>query len=181
MKYSKTITLKNGKSCLLRNGERADAAQVCDNFNLTHGQTDFLLSYPDENCFTVEQEEEFLTKKSSSEKEILICAVVDGKIVGTAGINAVGEQEKLKHRAEFGISIEKDYWGMGIGRAMTKACIECAKEAGYSQLELGVIADNMSAVSLYKSVGFVEYGRNPREFCSRYTGWQEVILMRLEL
>ena len=28
---------------------------------------------------------------------------------------------------------------------------------------------------------FTEYGRNPRGFRSRLTGWQEVILMRLEL
>ena len=31
------------------------------------------------------------------------------------------------------------------------------------------------------SVGFVEYGRNPKGFRSRLTGWQEVVLMRLEL
>jgi hypothetical protein len=30
-------------------------------------------------------------------------------------------------------------------------------------------------------VGFVEYGRNPKGFRSRTTGWQELVLMRLEL
>ena len=64
---------------------------------------------------------------------------------------------------------------------MTVACIECAKEAGYAQLELEVVAENRSALALYKSVGFVEYGRNPKGFRSRLTGWQELILMRLEL
>ena len=34
---------------------------------------------------------------------------------------------------------------------------------------------------LYESEGFTEYGRNPRAFKSRYTGWQELVLMRLEL
>ena len=29
--------------------------------------------------------------------------------------------------------------------------------------------------------GFVEYGRNPKGFRSRLTGWQELVLMRLEL
>ena len=64
---------------------------------------------------------------------------------------------------------------------MTEACIECAKEAGYVQLELDVVAENQPAVRLYKSVGFKEYGRNPKGFRSRYTGWQELVLMRLEL
>ena len=62
-----------------------------------------------------------------------------------------------------------------------EACIQCAKKAGYAQLELNAVAANQRAVALYKSVGFVEYGRNPRGFRSRRTGWQELVLMRLEL
>lgn len=181
MRYNKTVILKNRKQCLLRNCEAADAKAVYDNFNLTHVQTDFLLSYPDENNYNVEQERQFLIEKENNEKEIEICAVVDGKIVGTAGIEAVGQKYKVKHRTEFGISIEKDYWGLGIGRALLEACIECAKKAGYVQAELNVVADNASAISLYKKVGFAEYGRNPKEFCSRTVGWQEVVLMRLVL
>ena len=38
-----------------------------------------------------------------------------------------------------------------------------------------------AALALYKSVGFVEYGRNPKGFRSRTAGWQELVLMRLEL
>ena len=64
---------------------------------------------------------------------------------------------------------------------MTLACIACAKEAGYAQLELEAVAENAAALALYRSVGFVEYGRNPRGFRSRLTGWQELVLMRLEL
>ena len=64
---------------------------------------------------------------------------------------------------------------------MTEACIECAGAAGYVQLELEAVAENKSALALYRSVGFQEYGRNPKGFRSRLTGWQEVVLMRLEL
>ena len=108
-------------------------------------------------------------------------AELDGKLVGSAGIGCVGRKVKIKHRAEFGISVDKDFWGLGIGRALTKACIECAKNAGYAQLELEAVAENGAALDLYKSVGFVEYGRNPRGFRSRFSGWQEIVLMRLVL
>ena len=64
---------------------------------------------------------------------------------------------------------------------MTAACISIAGEAGYAQLELQVVADNAAAVALYKSMGFTEYGRNPLGFRSRTTGWQSLLLMRLEL
>ena len=107
--------------------------------------------------------------------------MIDGKAVGLAGIACVGSKEKVRHRAEFGISVDQEYWNLGIGRALTKSCIECAKSAGYSQLELDVVAENDNAIALYESLGFTEYGRNPKGFRSRLTGWQELVLMRLEL
>lgn len=181
MKYNKIINLKNGKEALLRNGEFADGEAVFVNFNETHAETDYLLSYPDENSFDAQQEAEFLKEKTESPNEIEIVAVVDGVVAGTAGIEAVGAKYKLKHRAELGIAILKEYWGLGIGKALMEACIECAKEAGYTQLELNVVAENERAVALYKKMGFVEYGRNPRGFNSRVSGYQEVVYMLLEL
>lgn len=181
MIYSKSVILKNEKVCQIRNATDMDAQAVYDNFNLTHSQTDYLLSYPDENNYDVEQEKNFLLKKMNSNNEIELCAVIDGQIVGTAGIEAVGKKDKVSLRAEFGISIEKMYWGLGIGKVLITSCIDCARQAGYVQLELNVVAENTSAISLYKSAGFVEYGRNPKGFHSRYIGWQELILMRLEL
>ena len=181
MKYNETITLKDGRRCLLRNGTELDGETVEELFRSTHEQTDYLLSYPEENSMTAEQEARFLQEKAQSDNEIEILAEVDGVIVGTAGIERVGAKEKVRHRAVFGISVEKAYWGLGIGRALTRACVECAAAAGYVQLELDVVADNTSAIALYESEGFVEYGRNPKGFRSRVSGWQELVLMRLEL
>ena len=181
MEYLKKITLKDGRECILRNGTDKDGQTVFDIFNLTHEQTDFLLSYPDENSFTAEQEAEFLKKKTERENEIEILAEIGGAVVGCAGIENLGTKDKIRHRADFGISVDQKYWGLGIGRALTKACIECAEKAGYAQLELEAVAANEKAVRLYQSEGFVEFGRNPRGFRSRITGWQEVVLMRLEL
>ncbi len=181
MKYNKTITLKNGMECCLRNGIESDGQAVMENFNLTHGETDYLLSYPDENSFDAMQESQFLKERTESQNEIEIIALVDGVVVGTAGIEAVGTKYKVRHRAEFGISVAKAYWGLGIGRALMDACIECAREAGYVQLELNVVGENKRAVSMYEKAGFAEYGRNPKGFHSRTAGFQEVIYMRLEL
>ncbi|MBQ5399712.1 MAG: GNAT family N-acetyltransferase [Treponema sp.] len=181
MEYFKTIKLKDGRECVLRNGTEMDGEAVFEVFNLTHGQTDFLLSYPEENSMNAVEEADFLKKKTESANEIEIVAEIDGKIVGTAGIECVGAKEKTRHRAVFGIGIDKNYWGLGIGGAMLGACVECAKSAGYSQLELDVVAENGRALSLYKKMGFVEYGRNPKGFRSRVTGWQTLVLMCLDL
>lgn len=181
MKYEQKITLKNGKEALLRNGDGADGAAVLEVFNLAHEETDYLLTYSDENSFTREQEAQFLEEKTKSPDEIEIIAIVDGKVAGSAGIEAIGKKFKVKHRADFGISLLKEYWGLGLGKELTKACIQCAKEAGYSQMELNVVAENERAISLYRSLGFVEFGRNPKGFNSRMTGYQELIYMLLDL
>ena len=118
---------------------------------------------------------------TQSSREIEILAFVDGQLAGTAGISAVGTQCKLAHRAEFGIGILQEYWGQGIGYALTAACIDCARQAGYLQLELDVVAENARAIALYKKLGFVEYGRNPRGFRKRDGAYQELVYMRVEL
>ena len=181
MKYQKSICLKDGRTCVLRNATGADAEAVLDNFIRNHAQTDYLTTYPDEVTFTVEQEAKYLQMKADSPNGVELVAEVDSRIVGQAGIEALGRTDKVKHRADFGISIDEAYWGLGIGRALTRACIELAKQAGYLQLELQAVADNAHALVLYESEGFREYGRNPRGFRSRFTGWQTLVLMRLEL
>ena len=181
MKYTGTIRLKDGRTCVLRNGVEGDAPAALENFRLTHAQTDWLLTYPDEIRFTVEQEAQYLKDRSESADEVELVAEVDGRIAGLAGIDRVGAQEKIRHRASLGISIAREYWGLGIGRALVGACIECARAAGYAQLELEVAAGNDRAIALYESQGFVECGRNPRGFRSRRDGWQELVLMCLAL
>lgn len=181
MTYEKEIILKDGRKCLLRHGTASDAAQVLDVFCRSHAETDFMRTYPEENTFTVEAEGAFLDGKAADPREVEICAIIDGRVVGTAGIDSFGRAEKTAHRAEFGIGILKEYWGLGIGRALTQACIDCARQAGYVQLELSVVAENDRAVGLYQSLGFSAFGCNPKGFRSRVTGWQPLMLMRLEL
>lgn len=181
MTFEQRIDLKNGQTVLLRSGTAADGAAALESFLLARGETDYLLSYPDESTLTVADESRYLQEKTDSSNEIELLALMDGKVVGMAGIEAVGSQEKVRHRAEFGISILRDYWGLGLGSAMTDACIRCAREAGYAQLELTVVAENERAVALYQKHGFVECGRNPKGFRSRFSGYQEIVSMRLEL
>ena len=162
-------------------GIKIDALMHYAYFVQTHKETDFLLTYPDECTLDIISLERQLKETKCSGTDVEICAFVDGKLVGSAGNSRIRDCAKMRHRAEFGISIEKEYWGLGIGDALTKACIECAKNAGFLQLELDVVSGNESAINLYKKHGFVEYGRNPKGFRCRDGRWQELVLMRLEL
>ena len=181
MQYEKTITLKDGRPCVLRSGTEQDGQALLELFVLTHTQTDYLVDYPDEITMTAEQETQFLKAKAESDNEVEILAVVDGRVVGSSGIWCVRDRVKLRHRAWFGVSVEKAFWGLGIGRELTQAAIDCAKAAGYRQLELEVLADNEKALSLYKNAGFTEYGRNPLGIRLRGSGYHALVLMRLDL
>ena len=181
MRYAETVLLQGGVELLVRNAVASDARALRDIMQRTHAETDYLLSYPDEQSADDEQEARSLVETERSGNEVELVAILDGRIVGSAGITAVGGRRKVVHRARFGISVLKDYWGMGIGRVFMESCIDCARRAGYTQLELEVVADNERALSLYRRAGFEEYGRNPRGYRSTTAGYQELVHMRLEL
>ena len=181
MRYAKTVLLRGGVELLVRNAVASDARALRETMQRTHAQTDYLLSYPDEQSVDDEQEARSLEEMERSGNEVELVAIIDGRIVGSAGVSAVRSRCKFAHRARFGISILKEHWGMGIGRVLMDTCVDCARQAGYTQLELEVVADNERAVSLYRRAGFEEYGRNPRGYRSAAVGYQELVHMRLEL
>ena len=181
MRYAETVLLQGGVELLVRNAVASDARALRDIMQRTHSETDYLLSYPDEQGSDVEREARLLEETERCGTQVELVAIVDGRIGGSAGVEAVGSRRKVAHRARFGISVLKEQWGMGIGRVLTEACIDCARRAGYTQLELEVVADNERAVSLYCRAGFEEYGRNPRGYRSAAVGYQELVHMRLEL
>ena len=56
MQYRKNLIMKNGQAAILRSGVASDGQAALEVFNLTHEETDFLLSYPDESSMDAEQE-----------------------------------------------------------------------------------------------------------------------------
>ena len=105
MQYYKKILLKNGRSCIIRTADGSDAAGVLHCFLRTHEETDNMLTYPEERSMSEADERAFLDSRAVRDDSVELCAVVDGKIVGTAGFDPVGKQLKLRHRASFGIGI----------------------------------------------------------------------------
>ncbi|MGN1164285.1 MAG: GNAT family N-acetyltransferase [Candidatus Ornithospirochaeta sp.] len=177
MEYEKTFGLKDGRTLIVRNGRKEDAESVLSCFISTHGETDFLLTYPEECHFTVEDEGKYLESQRTAERSIELLAMVDGSVVGTAGIGPKGRGMKVSHRSDFGISISRDYWGLGIGRILTNAAIECAEKASYRQVELEVVEENTRARSLYSSMGFHECGKIPAGFITKEGKVQDLVMM----
>lgn len=160
---SKTIELKDGRKCVIRNACATDAAQMINYLKVSAAETEFILRYPDEVQYTEESESEILEKNKANPHSFMAVAEVDGVIAGNCAINPCGGKRKIRHRCEFGIALMKEYWNLGIGTALIEFAIENAKKLGYLQIELYVSVKNERAIALYEKHGFKNYGTRPRE------------------
>ena len=59
MHYEKTINLKDGRRCLIRNATAHDAKDILLNLKKVHEETNFLLPYPDEKGLVLKKKRTF--------------------------------------------------------------------------------------------------------------------------
>lgn len=178
---STAITLKDGRSCLLRSPTPADSEAVIAYLRQVNGETDYLTRYPDEVRMTAEREAVLLQNMLDEPCGGMLCAEVDGDIAAFASFAPVGAQERLRHRCSFGISVRRAYWRQGLGAAVTARLIEEAKATGFLQMELEVVSRNAPAIALYERFGFRRYGVRPNAFRYRDGRFADEDLMVLSL
>ena len=158
----KTVLLKNGKICLIRRAEEADAEMMIEYLKTVWGETRYLMREPEDITLTLEKERDILREKEASDTELMLVAEVDGKHAGVANFNPVGVRNRASHRCSVGVTLYKAFWGMGIGTALLSEILHYAKSAGYEQAELDVVSTNVPAVGLYRKLGFETTGTIPR-------------------
>ncbi len=173
----KKIKLKNGQICTLRTPRPDDAACAIEYMKVTAGETDFLVRYPEEVKISEEKERGFLQWMVDSEWELMIVAEVDGEFVGTSSFSPAGGKMRNRHRCSMGIALMEKVWGQGIGTAMFEILFEKAKEAGYVQMELDVVARNERAIALYEKMGFEKFGTRPRAMKQKDGTYDDEFLM----
>ena len=150
----------NGHEILLRSAKPDDASMLKDYLKTVSGETRFLSKEADEVTITDEQEAAFI-EKMSSPRNLLIIAFFDGEYAGNCSFDTNGESRRNAHRAGLGIALFEKFTGKGLGSILMEKALKCAKELGYTQMELTVVSANERAKKLYESFGFKEYGRLP--------------------
>lgn len=116
------------------------------------GESDNLTFGAEGLPITAEQERVYLQSMLDSEDDTQLIVRQGGAIIADASMQRF--RRRMSHRAEVGISVVKEYWGMGIGSALMEAIISFAKERGIRQLNLEVRSDNERAIRLYEKIGF---------------------------
>ncbi len=108
--------------------------------------------------YTLEMLENYL--KDTEAKDILFWAIHlkdTGAHIGNIKIDPVNQRHGL---GEYGILMgDKNEWGKGYAKEASRKVIDfCFQQLDIRKIVLGVVADNMAAVLLYKQLGFNEEG-----------------------
>ena len=165
MEYTeKTVTLKSGRTCLIRRPEEADAEALLEYLKTTAGETPYVIRGPEEVRTSLEEEVEFIRRNRDDPRGLMLLAFVDGQLAGTCSFAAVNNRNRTRHRCAVGIALYQKFWGMGIGTALLGEILDMAKSAGYEQAELEAVSANEPATALYRKFGFETTGTVPRAF-----------------
>jgi ribosomal protein S18 acetylase RimI-like enzyme len=108
--------------------------------------------------------------------DILMGVYVEGALCGCAGFaREPGEKERHKGLM-WGVYLRPAFRGRGIGEALIGRILDHAR-GQVSLLRCSVTAENSAAADLYRRVGFVDYGVEPRAL--RYAGrdYDEALLV----
>lgn len=104
---------------------------------------------------TIRDLKDYIQEKNHDEKALLLGIFLknNGEHIGNVKLEPID----LKHKtAQLGLLIgDKNYWGKGFGTEVTKTVVKWAFEKlNLKKVELGVIANNISAINVYKKAGF---------------------------
>ena len=173
------VTLKDGTKVILRSPQPRDAAQLNEYLRLTSGETHYMVRYPEECDQTLESGAKApagdgrTMREASCSPRFWMASWSE-----TAASTPCRTISRCATAPVLGISIKKKAWGLGLGTLLMEKALEQAKENGFTQVELGVFADNDRARYLYRNLlGFTEMGCIPKAFCLKDGTYRDEVQM----
>lgn len=113
--------------------------------------------------------EESISSTIDSEVVSYFVLLDKNKVCGFLECSFIAPESEL-----YEIAISKEYQGKGYSKILMNFYLKLAKEKMCETIFLEVNNINMKAINLYKSYGFVEFGRR-----KNYYGSNDAILMKL--
>jgi len=124
---------------------------------------------------TYKEEEKYLKGIIKEKGALHLFLIINGKVAGSAKISKLGNGRN--HIGELGISLKKEYRGMGLGKKLSKTVMEKAiKKFKLKIIILNVFKKNEAAYCLYKKLGFKKVGVIKGEV-KYYNRYEDVITM----
>jgi RimJ/RimL family protein N-acetyltransferase len=160
---ARTIASRTGDAVSIRSAQPEDAESLLAYIRAVAAETEFFVMEPNEFPSTDEQERQWIREHLDRPGWLALVAEAAGAINGNVSFEN-GSHRRIAHRGTIGISVTKDWRGKGIGTALLQTLIEWAEANPLiEKLSLAVFANNENAIGLYRKLGFVEEGRQPRD------------------
>lgn len=156
---------KSGKEIEIWEPTMNRLPQVLEFVNRLAKEDSFLSFNP---CKTLSTKEEgvWLTNQIQGMKRhqlYLVWAIYQDKIVGSCDL-VRGITYRDSHVGKIELMIDYDFRRDGIGLTLLEYILQKAREMNFKIVSLTVFGDNKPAISLYKKMGFKEWGRLPKGF-----------------
>jgi ribosomal protein S18 acetylase RimI-like enzyme len=113
------------------------------------------------SCDEVAELLDHITSGADVGNAALRAAYIDRQLVGLGYWQRYARPTHRPHADLEKIAVGAAAQGRGVGRVLTAALVADARRAGIEVLTLDARGDNSNALSLYRSLGFTEYGRLP--------------------
>lgn len=155
---------------IIRSITENDSKQLAQVIKKVESESPYMLFEAGERQLTEEQASKMINRIESEENScIFVAAKEQLEIVGY--LFAIGGNvRKNQHCVYIAIGILKEYTGKGIGTKLFEELFQWAKQNEIKRIELTVVVENESAVSLYKKMGFEIEGvkRNSLKILGEY-------------
>jgi len=149
---------------IIRTARIEDAEAVLDIQREVVTEKDYFIAVAEEFNKTAEEHQEWIRKIFEHERETMLVAEVDNKVVGWIVFRSQ-ERKRMHHTGSFAIMLQKNYRNQGIGKLLIHELLSWAEQHPViEKVSLGTFSTNTRAIELYKKLGFVEEGRKIREF-----------------
>jgi RimJ/RimL family protein N-acetyltransferase len=155
---ARLVSLRGGLHAELVHLDEGDAPATLAYFHRVSRETDFLGFGAGEYPRSVEEEAQSWRAFSDPAKGLALAARIDGELAGILTLSRP-RLPRVQHAGQLGISVLKQYWGVGLGRALCEQGIVEARQIGISRIELHTRQDNHRAIALYEALGFEHEGR----------------------
>ncbi|HEX6493080.1 MAG TPA: GNAT family protein [Candidatus Dormibacteraeota bacterium] len=150
----RTGRTRSGREYLIRPATADDAAALVALRDAVAAEGIWVAAEPGERTVL---EESLALAGLLSHGGLGLVAVVDERIAGQLAIQRrQGRYEG--HRGDLSITVAREWREQGLGRALVETAVDWARAVRLGKLTLGVFPENLRAIALYRSVGFVEEG-----------------------
>ena len=144
--------------------ESGDAAGVVSLHRSVLEEGRYFITHSDEFGGSVEQKAALIRAFQRQENCCFFVARLGEAVVGMVSLRG-GQLRRMRHVAKLEIFVATRLRGHGVGRALVDAALQWAtRHPTLTKVGLSVFDDNVRAIKLYQTLGFLEEGRRPEEY-----------------